>query len=145
MSQPGTPATTQPNYMKVFIQRDYSEGTSVKFQNRFPPELESRIDRHTFESTMNKLNEYFAEAEKGSCSTYCEGCLACITAYLIYICTETHYEKVVCYQMCLRKVSKYIAMQNERVYNPKGLQITDPVYRGLRVIEISILDRPGRT
>ena len=43
---------------------------------------------------MNKLNEYFAEAEKGSCSTYCEGCLACITAYLIYICTETHYEKV---------------------------------------------------
>lgn len=43
MSQPGTPATTQPNYMKVFIQRDYSEGTSVKFQNRFPPELESRV------------------------------------------------------------------------------------------------------
>lgn len=43
---------------------------------------------------MNKLNEYFVEAEKGSCSTYCEGCLACITAYLIYICTETHYEKV---------------------------------------------------
>ncbi|KAL9694209.1 hypothetical protein quinque_013494 [Culex quinquefasciatus] len=139
MSQPGTPAATQPNYMKVFVQRDYSEGTSVKFQTRFPPELESRIDRHTFESTMNKLNEYFVEAEKGSCSTYCEGCLACITAYLIYICTETHYEK------CLRKVSKYIAMQNERVYNPKGLQITDPVCRGLRVIEISILDRPGRT
>lgn len=139
MSQPGTPAATQSSYMKVFIQRDYSEGTSVKFQTRFPPELESRIDRHTFESTMNKLNEYFVEAEKGSCSTYCEGCLACITAYLIYICTETHYEK------CLRKVSKYIAMQNERVYNPKGLQITDPVCRGLRVIEISILDRPGRT
>ena len=44
MSQPGTPAAaTQPNYMKVFIQRDYSEGTSVKFQTRFPPELESRV------------------------------------------------------------------------------------------------------
>lgn len=23
-----------------------------------------------------------------------EGCLACITAYLVYLCTETHYEKV---------------------------------------------------
>ena len=46
---------------------------------------------------------------------------------------------------CLRKLSKYIASQNERIYNPKGLQITDPTYRGLRVIEISILDRPGRT
>ncbi|CAO1426494.1 unnamed protein product [Diamesa hyperborea] len=134
MAHPATPL--QPNYMKVFIQRDYSEGTSVKFQNRFPSELESRIDRHTFESTINKLNEYFIEAEKGNCSTYCAGLLACLTAYLIYIFTETHYEK------CLRKVSKYIANQNERVYNPIGLHITDPVNRGLRVIEISIIDRP---
>lgn len=146
MSQPSTPAL-QPNYMKVFIQRDYSDGTSVKFQTRFPPELEGRVsivighgmchqftsyiwylsmicflsgqlDRQQFEATICKLNEYFAEAEKGSCSTYwwvdfvfflneqrqdilcqflfdySEGCLACITAYLVYLCTETHYEKV---------------------------------------------------
>uniref|UniRef100_A0A1B0GK53 Ras modification protein ERF4 n=2 Tax=Lutzomyia longipalpis TaxID=7200 RepID=A0A1B0GK53_LUTLO len=137
-AQPGTPALAN-NYMKVFVQRDYSDGTAVKFQTRFPTELESRIDKHSFETTINKLNEYFAEAEKGTCSTYCEGCLACITAYLNYICTETHYEK------CLRKVSKYIVSQNERIYNPRGLQITDPTYRGLRVIEISILDRPVRT
>lgn len=115
-----------------------------------------KIEQQTFENTIAKLNEYFVEAEKGSCSTYCEGCLACITAYLIYICTETHYEKVsiplkwvilipikICLHLfqCLRKVSKYIAMQNERVYNPKGLHITDPVNRGLRVIEISILNQ----
>lgn len=25
---------------------------------------------------------------------FSEGCLACITAYLVYICAETHYEKV---------------------------------------------------
>ncbi|XP_063707135.1 golgin subfamily A member 7 [Culicoides brevitarsis] len=126
----------QPNYLKVFIQRDYSDGTSVKFQNRFPQELENRIDRHLFEATINRLNEYFAEAESGSCSTYCEGCLACITAYLVYICAETHYEK------CLHKISKFIALQNERVYNPLGLQIVDPIHRGLRVIEISVLERP---
>lgn len=88
--------------------------------------------------------------------------MACITAYLVYLCTETHYEKVeknadmyavqsnltyfcLIYSQCIRKVSKYINQQNERIYNPKGLQITDPTYRGLRVIEISILDRPGRT
>lgn len=141
MSQTGTPATTalQSNCTKVFIQRDYSEGTSVKFHTRLPNELEGHIERQTFEFTITRLNEYFAEAEKGSCSTYCEGCLACITAYLIYMCTETHYEKT------LRKISKFIASQNERIYNPKGLQITDPTFRGLRVIEISILDRPGRT
>lgn len=28
---------------KVFIQRDYSEGTSCRFQTKFPSELESRV------------------------------------------------------------------------------------------------------
>ena len=32
-----------PNCQKVFIQRDYSEGTMVKFQTRFPPDLEDRV------------------------------------------------------------------------------------------------------
>ncbi|KAF5291675.1 hypothetical protein FQA39_LY14312 [Lamprigera yunnana] len=81
--------------LKVFIQRDYSEGTIVKFQTRFPTELEGRIERQAFEHTITKLNEYFAVAEKATCSTYCEGCLACLTAYLIYICKETHYEKLI--------------------------------------------------
>ena len=27
----------------MFIQRDYSEGTSVKFQTKFPPELEGKV------------------------------------------------------------------------------------------------------
>lgn len=54
----------------------------------------SQIDRRHFEATIHKLNEYFIEADECSCSTYCEGFLACITAYLIYLCAETHYEKV---------------------------------------------------
>ncbi|CAH2323002.1 golgin subfamily A member 7B [Pelobates cultripes] len=28
---------------KVFIQRDYSDGTMCQFQMKFPPELDSRI------------------------------------------------------------------------------------------------------
>ncbi|KAJ8935683.1 hypothetical protein NQ318_016801 [Aromia moschata] len=90
-----TEQMAQPQCLKVFIQRDYSEGTLVKFQTRFPQELEGRVIRKTsLETTINRLNSYFAEAEKATCSTYCEGCLACLTAYLIYICKETHYEKV---------------------------------------------------
>lgn len=42
MTQPGTPVL-QLSYQKVFVQRDYSDGTSVKFQTRFPAELEGRV------------------------------------------------------------------------------------------------------
>lgn len=29
--------------MKVFVQRDYSEGTTVRFQTHFPAELEGKV------------------------------------------------------------------------------------------------------
>lgn len=76
------------------MQRDYSEGTLVKFQSRFPPELDGRLERAAFEHAVGQLNVLYAEAEAGGCNTYCEGCMACLTAYLMYICAETHYEKV---------------------------------------------------
>ncbi|KAL0277371.1 UNVERIFIED_CONTAM: hypothetical protein PYX00_004687 [Menopon gallinae] len=114
--------------VKVFIQRDYSDGTMVKFQTRRPQELADKIDPLTFERTITQLNLYFEEAERATCSTYCEGCFACLTAYLIYLCSQTHYEK------CLRKVAKFIAEQNQTVYEPKNLHITDPIERGLRVV-----------
>nr|CAG4641350.1 EOG090X0IRX [Eulimnadia texana] len=117
---------------KVFVQRDYSEGTSVRFQNKFPAELEGKIDREKFEYTINTMNEVYAEAERMSCSSCCEGCFACLTAYLLYCCTDTHYEK------CLKKVAKFIIEQNERVFVPHGLLIIDPVERGLRVVEICV-------
>lgn len=83
-----------------------------------------------------------------NCSSCCEGCFACLTAYLLYCCTDTHYEKV-WYEnfkkfavahlfpfefQCLKKVAKFIVEQNERVYVPRGLLIIDPVERGLRVV-----------
>ena len=63
--------------------------------------------------------------------------MACLTAYIIYFCAETHYEK------CLKKVSRFIHEQNEQVWTKRGLLITDPVERGLRVIEISLLTEAG--
>uniref|UniRef100_A0A668SYR4 Golgin subfamily A member 7/ERF4 domain-containing protein n=1 Tax=Oreochromis aureus TaxID=47969 RepID=A0A668SYR4_OREAU len=122
---------------KVFIQRDYSEGTTCKFQTKFPSELESRIERTLFEDTVKTLNNYYAEAEKIGGQSYLEGCLACATAYLIFLCMETRYEKV------LKKIAKYIQEQNEKIYAPRGLLITDPIERGMRVIEISIYEDRG--
>ena len=33
----------QSPHTKVFIQRDFSDGIAVKFQTRYPPELEGRV------------------------------------------------------------------------------------------------------
>uniref|UniRef100_A0A4W4E3L4 Golgin subfamily A member 7/ERF4 domain-containing protein n=1 Tax=Electrophorus electricus TaxID=8005 RepID=A0A4W4E3L4_ELEEL len=120
---------------KVFIQRDYRDGTVCKFQTKFPEELDNRIERALFEDTIKTLNNYYAEAEKISGQSYLEGCLACASAYIIFLCMETRYEKV------LRKISMYIQEQNEKIYAPRGLLITDPVERGMRVI--SFVDHAG--
>ncbi|XP_028279450.1 golgin subfamily A member 7B [Parambassis ranga] len=122
---------------KVFIQRDYSEGTVCRFQAKFPSELDNRIERTLLGETVRTLNSYYAEAEKIGGQSYLEGCLACATAYIIFLCMETRYEKV------LRKISGYIQEQNEKIYAPRGLLITDPIERGMRVLEISVFEDRG--
>lgn len=34
----------------------------------------------------------------------------------------------------LKKIAKYIQEQNEKIYAPRGLLITDPIERGMRVV-----------
>lgn len=60
----------------------------------FPVPLPLQIERQLFEETVKTLNSFYAEAEKIGGSSYLEGCLACATAYFIFLCMETHYEKV---------------------------------------------------
>ncbi|KAM8852628.1 golgin subfamily A member 7B [Synchiropus picturatus] len=122
---------------KVFIQRDYSEGTICRFQTKFPSELDNRIERTLLEETVKTLNSFYVEAEKVGGQSYMEGCLACATAYLVFLCMETRYEKV------LKKISGYIQEQNERIYAPRGLLLTDPIERGMRVLEISVFEDRG--
>lgn len=43
---------------------------------------------------MKRLNSYYVEAEKIGGQSYLEGCLACATAYIVFLCMETRYEKV---------------------------------------------------
>jgi Golgin subfamily A member 7/ERF4 family. len=118
---------------KVFVQRDYSEGTAVKFQKKFPLELEGKVSRVSFEQTVEKINQIFLEAEKTDAGSLFRGCCACLTGYMLYCCVDTHYEK------SMKKLAHYVYEQNETLYNPKGLMVTSPMERGLRVIEIEIL------
>ena len=83
-----TTTLSQANCRKVFVQRDFSEGRVVRFASRFPVELEGKIDRQLFDYTNITLNSWYAEVEKGSCSTYCEGCMACLTAKMGLLLTD---------------------------------------------------------
>lgn len=38
----------------------------------------------------------------------------------------------------LKKIAKYIQEQNEKIYAPRGLLITDPIERGMRVVSFLI-------
>ena len=53
-----------------------------------------QLERQIFEKTINELNRMYAEAETLGSRNYCESCFACLTAYLAYLCMNTHYEKV---------------------------------------------------
>lgn len=53
-----------------------------------------QIERLLFEETVKTLNNYYAEAEKISGQSFLEGFLACASAYIVFLCMETRYEKV---------------------------------------------------
>lgn len=127
---------TSSSCAKVFIQRDYSEGVGVKFETKLPTELHGKIDESDFEETIERINAIYADAERLSLPTYLENCLACLTAYLVLICMPTSYEKNV------RKASEYIVNQNDRLFIPKGLLMIDPMERGLRCIEVCMINEP---
>lgn len=122
---------------KVYIQRDYSEGTAVQFQKKFPLELEGKVSRKTMDQTVQTINKIFNEAERTDAAALLHGCGACLTGYLVYMCMDTPYEK------CMKTLAQYIHEQNENVFIPKGLFITNPMERGLRVIEISLIGMNG--
>ena len=128
-------ASTDDNrkVQKVFIQRDYSEGTAVQFVKKCPLELEGKISRKVVEETITKINKVFDDAERTDAASLLQGCGACLTGYLIYMCLDTPYEKHMKY------LAQYIHEQNENVFVPRGLVLTNPMERGLRVLEISIM------
>ncbi|KRX25558.1 Neutral alpha-glucosidase AB [Trichinella nelsoni] len=112
---------------KIFIHRDYSSGMAVRFQTKLPPELVGRIDEQLFEKCIQTLNEMFAKAEKLTWKSFFENIIGCFTCYLSHLCMEYQFSK------------------NETVFIPHGLFITDPAERGLRMIEISILNNVNVT
>lgn len=119
-------------YKKVFIQRDYSQGTGVRFQTSFPPDLEGYIDLESFSHLVTNVNKIYGEGESMSFRTFIESFCACLSAYSLYLCIQPYYNK------CINRARDFIQEQNDLRWKRRGLLVTDPMDRGLRVIEITI-------
>ncbi|XP_003383906.1 PREDICTED: golgin subfamily A member 7-like [Amphimedon queenslandica] len=121
-----------PFSKKIFIQRDYSYGTAVRFSSEFPQELRGKIGEREFQETIDEINVIFEEAEAYNCQRYGEGCLACLTGYTIHFCFKTHYQK------CTERAARYIQERNYHIFERHGVLMGDPMDRGLRCIEVNI-------
>jgi hypothetical protein len=111
----------------------------VRFTTAFPEELTGRIGSDEFQSVIDKVNRIFDDAEKVSIFSVMDSLLGCLTAYLIFACYDSYYDR------CLKRVTRLIEQQNQSVWKPKGLLLTDPKDRGLRVIEITIFETDTHT
>ena len=58
------------------------------------PVVYSQVDETTYRSTIERVNEYFDEAESLGCCNVLEGCLSCMTGFALHYCFKTHYERV---------------------------------------------------
>lgn len=122
---------------KVYVQRDYSQGLAVKFQTRLPAELEGKLESSLLEATIARLNQFYAEGEKVGARSAAETLFGCFTCYLSHLCTTLQYDRA------LERIAEFLRQENESVYLPRGLFLTDPIQRGLRVLEISLLSEPA--
>lgn len=113
---------------KGFVQRDYGKGTKIRFEKTLPSELENYISQAEFAQFIEALNDIYTDAER---LKFCEGCVACLTAYLLYCCIETHKQK------CMRKAAEFIESQNE-LWRDRGITVFDPITRGFRILEIQV-------
>ncbi|VIO85771.1 GOLGA7 protein, putative [Brugia malayi] len=118
---------------KIFVQRDYSKGLGVQFETTFPVALEGKISEQAWAYTITTLNSYYTKAEQVCCGTILETLTGCLSCYISRLFVKTQYEK------SLMEINRFLAEQNTNVYLPSGVHLTDPIQRGLRVFELSLI------
>jgi len=118
---------------KTYVERDYSLGLEVRFLRNFPAPLDGLIEPEDFYYTIDTINKLFQLAEEVNAGSVSETLIGFFTCYLVRLCSKTRYEKK------LVEIRKFIDEQNQKIFIPAGLCMTDPIDRGLRVIEISFL------
>jgi hypothetical protein len=95
-----------------------------------------QIDRQQFEETVRTLNNLYAEAEKLGGQSYLEGCLACLTAYTIFLCMETHYEKVWLHLCSVKSLNTM--KEDKSLHINSCFKLEKPLYNSDFVIALTV-------
>eukprot|EP00043_Microstomoeca_roanoka_P000571 m.28114 g.28114 ORF g.28114 m.28114 type:complete len:131 (+) comp10384_c0_seq2:218-610(+) len=118
----------------VFVQRDFSQGTTPKFCTALPQELVGKISSDVFANAIAQINDLFEKAETPSTKLYFTNILSCLTGHLLQLCIENPYEQT------FRDVSQLAERLDREVFSIRGLRLVDPLRRGLRAVEIQVLN-----
>ena len=80
---------------KIAINRDFSQGLVTRWESEFPGLLlEHGVTEEEFETTINRLNELFSEAEDYRCTTCVESLLSCFTLFTYNVLFSSQYMRV---------------------------------------------------
>uniref|UniRef100_A0A7E4VEQ5 Ras modification protein ERF4 n=1 Tax=Panagrellus redivivus TaxID=6233 RepID=A0A7E4VEQ5_PANRE len=122
---------------KVFVERDFRDGIGIRFKTDLPDGIRGLITESAYTSTIDNINTLFAEVEEVGTQSAAETFVSCATCYLNRFFAQSRYEKQ------LARIQAYIAEQNRLTFIPAGIVMTDPMQRGMRVLELSLLATGG--
>uniref|UniRef100_A0AC35TX25 Erf4 domain-containing protein n=1 Tax=Rhabditophanes sp. KR3021 TaxID=114890 RepID=A0AC35TX25_9BILA len=119
---------------RVFIQRDYTKGLNVRFTTELPGLVGERCEKEVWVDFINTINEKFETAAKVNIASALETCFNCLTCYLFSLCVKSSYNKAI------DGIIDFIEVKNKSIFQDRNLFITNPMKKGLRVIEVVILN-----
>eukprot|EP00054_Salpingoeca_dolichothecata_P020835 m.132421 g.132421 ORF g.132421 m.132421 type:complete len:103 (-) comp23768_c0_seq5:101-409(-) len=86
-----------------------------------------------FKASISKINAVFTDAEQLTSALFWRNVLVCLSSFTLLLCLPDPYEAH------LKEVRRVAAEENEKVFQPLGLRLHDPLERGLRVLEVTEL------
>ncbi|KAI8371455.1 Golgin subfamily A member 7/ERF4 family-domain-containing protein [Radiomyces spectabilis] len=117
----------------IRVERDYSQGDGItRFSTEFPAELLGRISLEEFQRTIDTINATMDRAERLSLSIIFDNIMEILTIYTWPIFFSSHYQR------SLDQLLRFIDSENENVYHPKGMSISNPVKAAFLFLEIKL-------
>uniref|UniRef100_A0A915DFF8 Ras modification protein ERF4 n=1 Tax=Ditylenchus dipsaci TaxID=166011 RepID=A0A915DFF8_9BILA len=121
---------------KFYVQRDYGQGLAVCFSTDFPEDLNGKVDKDIWVDFIKQLNGIYAEAEECSTASAAESLLGFLTCYLSRLCVKPIWTNK------LEEAVDLINETNDLRFIKCGVYVCNPIDKGLRVIEVVLLNEP---